>query len=292
MLAVRQDEEDPSVAEAELVKLARQYRVAEGNRKAYTTESQNTIRKQQQQLAKLTKDNAEYKRQLKLLHSAKLDTAAAGDEVSQLLAQRQGYQEEIVEEMQRLKELQANIRALERELKERRAAIGGSQGQQAKSAAMDRKITTWQGRLEQANKKYSQQLAANGKLRETIDHLKAERKTFDSLHKRLDKELNDHKARMAEVIEASHASYEARDEAQSKIAVLKDKAEKERSTYATALRDCHGPNPTSSGQPSFCYGLRCPLLWSAGPPPPGNPPPTLPPPSVPPRGLTLRALSR
>jgi len=96
--------------------------------------------------------------------------------VAQLLAQRQGYQEETVGEMQRLKELQTSIRSLERELKERRTAVGGSHGQQQKSAALDRKIKTWQGRLEQANKKYSQQLAENSSLRETIDHLKAERK--------------------------------------------------------------------------------------------------------------------
>jgi len=61
--------------------------------------------------------------------------------------------------------------------------------------------------------------------------------TFESLHKRLEKELNDQKARMAEVIEMSHAAYETRDEAQGKIATLRDKAEKERSTYSTEIKE-------------------------------------------------------
>ena len=47
------DQEMDGIAEAELAKLQRQYRIMEGDRKAYCEESQNVIRRQRAQIAAL-----------------------------------------------------------------------------------------------------------------------------------------------------------------------------------------------------------------------------------------------
>ena len=47
------EQEMDGIAEAELAKLQRQYRIMEGDRKAYCEESQNVIRKQRAQIAAL-----------------------------------------------------------------------------------------------------------------------------------------------------------------------------------------------------------------------------------------------
>lgn len=61
-------------AEQELAKLQRQYRIMEGDRKAYSEESQNTIRKQRSVFAanKQTRNAKERPQQRMLLRSTKI----------------------------------------------------------------------------------------------------------------------------------------------------------------------------------------------------------------------------
>jgi len=58
--------------------------------------------------------------------------------------------------------------------------------------------------------KFNDSLTRNRELREQIDNLRRERLVFDSIYKKLERELNEKKTQMAEVIEVSNASYEAR----------------------------------------------------------------------------------
>ena len=51
------EQELDGLAEAELAKLQRQYRIMEGDRRAYCEESQNTIRKQKAQISALQVSN-------------------------------------------------------------------------------------------------------------------------------------------------------------------------------------------------------------------------------------------
>ena len=53
-------------------------------------------------------------------------------------------------------------------------------------------------------------LSENGKLRETFDHMRLEKKTFDTIRLKLEKELVENKQKIMEGIETSTAAYEAR----------------------------------------------------------------------------------
>jgi hypothetical protein len=60
---------DDGLAEIELQKLQRQYRIMEGDRKAYSEESRILISKQRQSIEKLKGDNGNLVQELKLLES-------------------------------------------------------------------------------------------------------------------------------------------------------------------------------------------------------------------------------
>lgn len=60
---------------------------------------------------------------------------------------------------------------------------------------------------------------------------------FDNIYHKFERELTEQKKQMADIIEASNAAYEARDEAQSKILVLREKAEKELQSYIQEIKE-------------------------------------------------------
>ena len=62
----------------------------------------------------------------------------------------------------------------------------------------------------QAMVHFNRQLAINSSLREDIDHLRQEKAIFDSLYKKLARELDQSKREMADIIETSTHAYEQR----------------------------------------------------------------------------------
>ena len=54
-------------------------------------------------------------------------------------------------------------------------------------------------------------------MRQTIDSLRRERVVFDELYKKMEKELNDKKIKMAEIIENANSAYEHRDNANENL---------------------------------------------------------------------------
>ena len=188
-------------------------------------------------IATLHKDNEFLKGELSLAEEAAASREQAERANSQLAAQLAEGEEQVREEQENLAELSAAIRKAEKELARSRRNVGGRSGLEGGDSKLRSQIATMENRLEQTLKRYNQQLTSNTKLREEIDHLKQERKVFENLHKKLERELNEQKRKMAEVIERSHQAYEARDEAQNKMATLEEKANKELMQYNLEIKD-------------------------------------------------------
>jgi hypothetical protein len=70
-----------------------------------------------------------------------------------------------------------------------------------------------------------------------IDHLRQEKAVFEGIHKKLQKELLSCKRNIGEVIEASTQGYDSRDEAQTKLLSLKEKADKEVAQYEMEVKE-------------------------------------------------------
>jgi DNA repair exonuclease SbcCD ATPase subunit len=228
------------VDEAELAALQRQYRIAEGDRKTYTDESQNTLRKQREQIAKLENENGMLQEEYKLAMAAEKSEKSKGKANQKLGETLEERKAEVQAETDRLAELKQQLKEAERDVDKRRRNLGGVSGVEAHKVKLESQIRTLENRLEKALKKYNQQLAENAKWRQKIDHLKQERNVFDTMHRRLEKELSNQKRQMAELIDKSHKAHESRDEAQQKTQSLTDKAAKVSACRPTHDVPTHG----------------------------------------------------
>merc|ERR1712166_1465733 len=93
---------------------------------------------------------------------------------------------------------------------------------------IQKQIRQLENRLEKALIKFNEAIAHNKSLREEIDGLRRERVVFDSIYKKLEKELDQKKKEMANIIEISNSAYESRDQAQQEMQALKKQLEEDR----------------------------------------------------------------
>ncbi len=80
-------------------------------------------------------------------------------------------------------------------------------------------------------------MTQNSKLRSEIDDLRVERERFEQLHNKLEKELATLRQDIAEVIENSTQAYDQREEAQTKMILIRDKEDKDKQQHYTELKE-------------------------------------------------------
>eukprot|EP00112_Aurelia_sp_Birch-Aquarium-sp1_P021069 Seg5576.1 transcript_id=Seg5576.1/GoldUCD/mRNA.D3Y31 product="Coiled-coil domain-containing protein 63" protein_id=Seg5576.1/GoldUCD/D3Y31 len=187
--------EPDGLAEQELVKLQQQYRIMDGDRKAYSEESQNLIRKQRNAIETLQAENEELSKENRLAGSVQNKTKDMTN----------------TERLNSLMDTEDQC-----------------YGKENKTAAK---------KYGRANTKFNDSLAGNRKLREQIDHTLTERQIFEGLYKKLEKQMNENRQEIAEIIEASTAAYDSRDDAQAKMVALKEKSDKDVAQHHMELKE-------------------------------------------------------
>ncbi|KAI8611153.1 hypothetical protein BC830DRAFT_1142378 [Chytriomyces sp. MP71] len=233
-------EMNDGLAEIELQKLQRQYRIMEGDRKAYSEESRIVITKQRATIDKLKRDNDHLNDELLLLESRNEDRKKNGaqSKKAEIMAdQAEMYQRKIKMILSEITNLDTTIALMDRDIDQQRAELGGVNAASQNSEAIAKQIRVLENRLDKALVKFNKSLAVNKRLRATIDNLRRERLVFDNIYRKFEKELLEQKKQMAEIIEMSNSAYEARDEAQAKIIVLREKAEKEYQAYIQEIKE-------------------------------------------------------
>lgn len=73
-----------------------------------------------------------------------------------------------------------------------------------------KQIRVLENRLDKSLVKFNKALSVNRELRGNIDGLRRERLVFDGIYRKFERELQDQKKQMAEIIEISNSAYEAR----------------------------------------------------------------------------------
>ena len=79
--------------------------------------------------------------------------------------------------------------------------------------------------------KFNEAIAHNKKLRDSIDDLRRERVVFENIYRKMERELQEKKQKMAEIIEVSNASYEQRDAYQMEVAAIEQANRKEQEEF-------------------------------------------------------------
>ncbi|XP_078415334.1 coiled-coil domain-containing protein 114 [Cetorhinus maximus] len=211
----------------------------EGDRQAYTLESQQLLRKQLAEVENLEKDRGELMLNLQLLESKRNQQQDQEnmESVQNMLSYRNELEDQIAREKQMIVDLEQEIKKLEQTIFEQKKGLSKGVNVQVMNEQVVKNIGIMEDRLDRTLRKFNTQLTRNGELREQIDTLRVERSRFEQLQRKLGKELLEIRKEIGSVIDSSTAAYEARDEAQTKMQQLKEKAEKDLALHAAEMKE-------------------------------------------------------
>ncbi|XP_047438619.1 coiled-coil domain-containing protein 114 isoform X2 [Mugil cephalus] len=240
--SVRSDntEADIDGTESEIAKLQRQFRIMEGDRQAYNIQAREQIRKQQQEIENLLKEQEELHRNLVVCKSASRQQQDSEDTLGlqALLEHRDMLEEELDKEKQCQKELQKEIWSTESKLAElRKGVVSHSDPQSSETRKTQKAMRTLECKLDRATTRFNDQLNKNTQFKKELHTLHIERAHFQQLQNRLNKELQEVRKKIGEIISNSTAAYDARLEAQSKMAMIREKAVKDLAQHNAEMKE-------------------------------------------------------
>ncbi|XP_061444721.1 outer dynein arm-docking complex subunit 1 [Rhineura floridana] len=227
------------LAESELAKLQRQFRLLEGDRHAYSLESRELIRRQKAEIKRLEKENKD------LLHRQTVAEGRAnaqqekvqGDTLRSLLGQQDEVKQQIIQEKKQIAELDKEIQNCQKRLADRKQVTGSGTLIQEQKAHLLKRIETVENQLDRASSEFNSQLIMNSQLREDLEILRDGHDRFEQLYKHLEKELLDTRKAIGAIITTSSAAYDARDEAQTRLGQLQEKAKKDIGQYESEMKE-------------------------------------------------------
>ena len=217
----------------DISQLQREYRNMENNRKSYTDESQQVLRRQGKNISKLKADNERLKAEILLesASSSKSSASAHTEAVITLQNQIDAFATKMAVDSKHLGTLTNQTKMLQHKVLHQKKHMGGVNASRDNYAMIDKQIRILENRLDKALVKFNEALATNKNLRTEIDGLRRERVVFDNIYKRLEKELVEKKKDMANIIESSNLAYEARDNAQMEMAAIEQRSREEGDEY-------------------------------------------------------------
>eukprot|EP00242_Pyramimonas_sp_CCMP2087_P016393 CAMPEP_0198197548 /NCGR_PEP_ID=MMETSP1445-20131203/1131_1 /TAXON_ID=36898 /ORGANISM="Pyramimonas sp., Strain CCMP2087" /LENGTH=540 /DNA_ID=CAMNT_0043866861 /DNA_START=245 /DNA_END=1867 /DNA_ORIENTATION=- len=219
---------DAGGGEMDLTDMHRKYRIMENNRKNYSEDSQAIIKRQRQVIDKIKMENEKLQTEYNSkTQEDNLITPQLHKHLLYLQDQADIFSRKIELERRRLDELDQACQLAHSKMLEKRAQLGGCNAAKEDDVAAQKQVKVLENRLDKALLKFNEALSNNKVLREEIDGLRRERAIFDEIYAKLQRDLQDKKKEIANVIEISNISYEARDQAQNEIAALKAQADKE-----------------------------------------------------------------
>jgi hypothetical protein len=225
--------EEMDVREKELHQLQREYRNMEINRRAYAEESQSLLRKQQGSIAKLRKDNDLLKSDIALVmrSSNKPISKSQMEGMQKLQDKGDTYANSIDFERKNIQTMEEQIHIMKQKIQSQRKAMGGINASKENYFMIQKQIRILENRLEKALQKFNEAIAHNKTLRDDIDDLRRERVVFENVYRKMERELQDRKRKMAEIIELSNQSYEQRDAYQMEVAAIEQANRKEQEEF-------------------------------------------------------------
>jgi len=201
----------------------------EGERRAYSKEVHQRINKQLEEIQRLEGLRDKLKVQINVAQSQvkRLRDSERLENMGQLLKCRLQVQAEV-------KELREQTRALDKQIQEWETRIFAcSKDVRAPGLILDQKVKIRQrikileDQLDRVTCRFDIQLVRNAALREELDLLRIERNRYLNVDHKLQKEIELLRHMVSSLMVSSAAAYTVREEAKSKIGLLRERAEKE-----------------------------------------------------------------
>jgi len=223
----------------ELQRLQRQLRLMDGDRKAYCFESGDAIKKQKREIRQQEKEREELLKDLRLIESRSNQNKDEFniENLGELGREKHDVKSLISDEHKKQEELDAEIREWEKKIRNQHKNMGGVHMSGQHNVKVQKTVRKLENQLQLANNSFSKSLEKNKEMREEIDSLRVERRRFENLYKKLEKELSQLRQEIGEVIDQSTQAYDSREEAQAKMILLKEKADKDLQQHNTEMKE-------------------------------------------------------
>merc|ERR1711988_1981888 len=237
-------EEDLSRSvDADYAELQRKMKIMDSDRQKFGKHADQEIAKETRNLESVQKENSRLQKEVaKKEEKPKVDVRQ--QEMMRLNDQPDTYTRKIEVETRKVQELGAQTEEVKVNIKTQQDDIlmwsgrsGVANAAKDSNQAIQKQIRQLENRLEKALIKFNEALAHNKELREEIDGLRRERVVFDSIYKKLERELDHKKKEMANIIEISNSAYESRDQAQQEMQALKKQLEEEQAAFEEEWKD-------------------------------------------------------
>lgn len=226
---------DPRISE--LQQLQKEYRHMEVNRRAYAEESQAVLRKQQQTIERLRRENDLLKSDVAMLmrDQTKPLSSTQHETLHRLHDMGDKYANSIEFEKKNIAVMEEQIYVLRQKLLHQRKNMGGVNAAKENFQMIQKQIRILENRLDKALTKYNEAVSHNKSLRDNIDDLRRERVVFENIYRKMERELQDQKRQMAEIIETSNHMYEQRDQFQMEVAAIEQANRKEQEEFENQM---------------------------------------------------------
>ncbi|KAM3959522.1 coiled-coil domain-containing protein 63 [Aphomia sociella] len=220
------DMEMEKIAEDELSKLQRQFRVMEIDRGMVMSSVQPTLRVQRNIIKSLNSELETIMMELKLTKSTSnvLENARTRDKLITLLKEHERCSTEVREHRNTISELDFLLKQVQREIKGLKNKGTGSEMEYANTLTNQTMLSQLENRLNTAMKKFNTVNSENFKIRLEIDKLLRDRQFFNMIWKNQIKRMMDGKAQILELVEQAITTYDQREEWCNKLDALKEKA--------------------------------------------------------------------
>jgi len=223
----------------ELSRRQREYRIMENEKKQKCLEMDNLMQKQRAAIKQLEKEETEIDTEMKLaasLKNRKQDNSNT-KHIKEFTKSQTDYSSLIQDEKEAIRDVDREIAEIEHKIQEQRKAMGGVHNSHLRHFTTQHTIKVLENRLDKAAREFNGLAADNRKLREDIQHLRSQRGVFDTIFKRLRKDMSHKKREQNLLIEKSALAYDQRDEAEQKMAALKERNAKNFTQYQMEYKE-------------------------------------------------------
>ncbi|XP_043282011.1 coiled-coil domain-containing protein 63 [Venturia canescens] len=234
---VQDEVELETMAEAELMRLKRQFRIMENDRVAYADDAKLQLRNQQNMIVRLEAEKADL---VLAITTSKSRSNTRKDlmmdeRLKCLLAKRTKYIEMIDNERQQIHELQEQIGKVSKEVTALRTKIRTDVESTEKMSKQEVVVSTLENRLDQSIKRFNLLVADNARLRKKIDGLLKERAQFNVQWTKMINELNTGKMIINDLIEQATVTFNQRDEELNKIHALRERGARDLKAHTSEM---------------------------------------------------------
>eukprot|EP01006_Ploeotia_vitrea_P038783 TRINITY_DN66279_c6_g1_i1.p1 TRINITY_DN66279_c6_g1~~TRINITY_DN66279_c6_g1_i1.p1 ORF type:complete len:579 (-),score=104.07 TRINITY_DN66279_c6_g1_i1:1437-3173(-) len=219
--------------------LQKKIKLLDNDRKAYSGDTKQIIKRQFETLQALERENEKLKSEIQntAKHSSVKHNIDHQNTIGHLTEICETLERKIAIESEVYEHCEKELAKISKQTLGARKNMGGVNVTRENNIMVDKQIRVLENRLDQALVKFNEALAYNKELREQIDNLRRERVVFDGIYKKLERELHEKKKQMADIIEKSNMYYEERDVATNELSALKAAAEKDMLQYEEHFRN-------------------------------------------------------